>query len=397
MKKQIMILFIFTALLSGCWSGRELNEIAINLAVGIDKVGSQYLVSCQVVNPGEVANLKGGSGRSPVVLFQKKASTVSEAIRQITTIAPRKIYWAHIRMLIIDEKVAKEGLNKIIDVFLRNHEVRPDFYIAISKKSKAENVLRVVTSLEKIPANKMFASLNISQKFWSPTVTVTIDRLVSNLMSDGIHPVVTGITIKGAITSGEKIENIQEIKPNTILQYSESGVFKKDKLIGWLNNTQSKGYNYIMNRVEGTLIPISCSAEGKAVIGIMESNTNVKGIVKNKKHMIEMELHMKGDITEVQCKNLDLTKPKTIHQLERLSEKRVTQVIKEALKAAQKKYEVDIFGFGEAIHRENPQYWNKIKNNWDQEFVNLPVSIKVHIQLKHTENNRNSFLKELKK
>lgn len=397
MKKQIMILFIFTILLTGCWSGKELNEIAINLAIGIDKVGNQYLVSCQVVNPAEVANLKDGSGRTPVVLFQEKASTISEAVGKIATIAPRKIYWGHIRMLIIDEKVAKEGINKILDIFLRSHEVRSDFYIAISKKAKAENVLEILTPLETIPANKMFSALNTSHKFWSPTITVTIDRLVSNLMSDGIHPVVTGITVKGDIASGEKTENTQQIKSNATLQYSDSGVFKKDKLIGWLNNTQSEGYNYIMNRVKSTLVPISCSAVGKATIGVMKSNTNVKGIVKNKKHRIEMELNMKGDIVEVQCKNLDLTKPKTIHQLERLGEKRVTQVIKEALKAAQKNYEVDIFGFGEAIHRENPQYWNKIKNNWDQEFVNLPVSIKVHIQLKHTENSRNSFLKELKK
>ncbi|NWK68958.1 Ger(x)C family spore germination protein [Bacillus paramycoides] len=397
MKRQIMMLFIFTVLLTGCWSGKELNEIAINLAVGIDKVGNQYLVSCQVVNPGEVANLKGGSGRTPVVLFQEKASTISEAIRKITTIAPRKIYWAHIRMLIIDEKVAKEGIHKILDLFLRSHEIRSDFYIAISKNVKAENVLKVLTSLDKIPANKMFASLNVSQKFWAPTVTVTIDQLVSNLMSDGIHPVVTGITIKGDVTSGEKTENTKQIKPNTSIQYSESGVFKKDKLIGWLNKNQSKGYNYIMNRVENTIAPIPCSAEENVVFEVIKSKTKVKEIVKNKKHMIEIELHLKGNITEVQCKNLDLTNPKTIHQLERVGEKRVAQVIKEALKAAQKKYEVDIFGFGEVIHRENPQYWNKIKSSWDQKFVNLPVSIKAHVQLKHTGNYKNSFLKEFKK
>lgn len=396
MRKKIMILFIFTVLLTGCWSGEELNEIAINLAVGIDKVGNQYLVSCQVVNPGEVSNLKGGSGRTPVVLFQGKASTISEAIRKISTIAPRKIYWAHIRMFIIDEKVAKEGIHKILDLFLRNHEVRSDFYIAISKDVKAENLLKVLTSLNKIPANKMFDALSISRNFWAPTVTVTIDQLVSNLMSDGIEPVVTGITIKGDVAAGEKTENTQQIKPNTRIQYSESGVFKKDKLIGWLNEEQSKGYNYIMNRIKNTVAPIPCSAKGNVVVEFMKNKTRVKEQVKNKKHMIEIDLHLKGNITEVQCKNLDLVDQKTIHQLEKAAEKRVEQVIKETIQVAQKKYKVDIFGFGEVIHRENPKYWNGIKSSWGDEFVNLPVRVKAHVQLQHSGQYKNSFLKAKK-
>lgn len=42
------------------------------MALGVDKVDDEYLVSAQVVVPGEVSSTKGGTGRSPVILFQAK-------------------------------------------------------------------------------------------------------------------------------------------------------------------------------------------------------------------------------------------------------------------------------------------------------------------------------------
>ncbi|WP_438825729.1 hypothetical protein [Niallia taxi] len=46
------------ALLSGCWNERELNELAIVMAMGVDKMEktNNYQVAFQVVNPGAIAS-----------------------------------------------------------------------------------------------------------------------------------------------------------------------------------------------------------------------------------------------------------------------------------------------------------------------------------------------------
>lgn len=52
-----LLLFVFLILLlGGCWSKRELNELAIVAAVGVDRVNEQYEISVQIVNPGQVAS-----------------------------------------------------------------------------------------------------------------------------------------------------------------------------------------------------------------------------------------------------------------------------------------------------------------------------------------------------
>lgn len=42
---------IMTMILTGCWNRRELNELAVVLAVGIDSADGQYEVSVQVAEP----------------------------------------------------------------------------------------------------------------------------------------------------------------------------------------------------------------------------------------------------------------------------------------------------------------------------------------------------------
>ena len=50
-RKMILLFLILTLLLSGCWSKRELHELAIVVALGIDKVDEDFEVSIQVVDP----------------------------------------------------------------------------------------------------------------------------------------------------------------------------------------------------------------------------------------------------------------------------------------------------------------------------------------------------------
>ncbi|MBH9787576.1 Ger(x)C family spore germination protein, partial [Clostridioides difficile] len=46
----ICLLCILTLLLSGCWSKRELNELAIVVALGIDKIDEEYEITVQIVD-----------------------------------------------------------------------------------------------------------------------------------------------------------------------------------------------------------------------------------------------------------------------------------------------------------------------------------------------------------
>lgn len=378
---------------TGCWSRRELNELAIEVAMGFDKSGDKYRITSQVVDPGEVAAKEGGTGRTPVITYQALADTPFEAQRKMTTMSPRKIYSAHIRMVVIGEELARDGIEKFLDFLSRDHEHRADFFIVVAKGTTAENVLKILTPLEKIPANELFDSLKTSERAWAPTSGVTLHELISDLVSTGKHPVITGLKVIGSQEIGESKGNIEEMDTPTRLEYSGLGVFKKDKLVGWLSEAESKGYNYIMDNVKNTVGVIRCPKGGKAVLEVIRSKAVMKGKVKNGNPEADVEIRIEANVGEVECKNLDLTKTDTIYEMEARAEQRVKEITEKAIKKAQKKYKADIFGFGEAVHRANPKFWKRIEKNWDQEFVDLPVNVKVDVKIRRIGTVGQSFLK----
>lgn len=394
MKRGIFILLILSIFLTGCWNRRELNELAITLALGIDKSEDEYLVSAQVVVPSEVS-MSGGKGGSPVTLIQARGETVYEAIRKMTKVLSRKMYPGHLRMLVISESLAKEGIGDPLDLISRDWELRSDFYVAIARDSTAEEILNIQTPLETIPANKMFNTLKVSEENWAATVGVTLDELIIDLRSDGKEAVLTGILVTGKQELGSSKQNVETITPAAIIKLDDLAVFRDDKLVGWLTEDESRGYNGIVNQVKNTVGTVSCPEGGKANIEVLSFKTKVKGNVKNGSPEVDAQVKIEANVGALECQ-IDLTKPESIKTLEKAYEKAVEETINHSITSVQEKYETDIFGFGNAIHRSNPKEWKKMKKQWDQHFTELPVNVKVDVKILKTGTVNNSVVEKRK-
>lgn len=391
----LCICILMTISITGCWSRRELNDLAIAVGMGIDKSGSKYHVSVQVVEPAEVAGNKS-SGVAPVTMYQATGNTLLEALRKMTTISPRKIYIAHLRVVVIGESLAKEGIADSLDFLTRDPEARNDFFIVIAKETKAIDTLKILTNLEKVPSVRLFSALEVSEKQWAPTTAVKVDKLISDLVSEGRHPILTGLKVIGDPKIGETKKNVETILSPADLQYSGLAVFRKDKLIGWLSNEEGKAYNYINDNVKSTAGSVICPDGGKITLKVIRSHTKIKGSVRDDRPRIDIEVMTEANVAEVQC-HLDLRNVETIENVEKWADQRAEELINKTITRVQQDYKVDIFGFGEAIRRSNPKDWKKLKENWDQTFVNIPVNIKVTYDIKHLGKVSNSFLEEMKK
>jgi spore germination protein KC len=383
-------------MLSGCWNRRELNDLAIALGIGIDKQGDQYRLSVQIVNPQEIAAIKGGSNNSPITIYEETGRTIFECFRRMTTSAPRKIYMSHLRILVISEEVAREGLKNLLDFFARDHELRTDFYVVIAREAKAKQVMGILQPIEKVPANNMFKMLQTSERVWAPTTSVFLDDLLSDLMSKGKEPTLTGIRILGDVQSGSSVDNLKTAETNASIKYSNIGVFREDKLVGWLNEEESKAYNYIVDKIQSTIGTIPCPDGGLLNFEVIRSKTEMKGIVNNGKPAIDLTVRVEQNIGEVAC-TIDLNKVEMLDLLERQSEEKIKGFIAKTIQNTQKEFGADIFGFGEAIHRDEPKAWEKLQSSWNTIFPELPVQVRVEVKIKRTGTQSNSFLNKMER
>lgn len=396
MKKLLFFLIFIPCLLmvTGCWNRRELNELALVVAMSIDKCDEGYEITAQVVEPNEVASQKGGGGRTPVTAYSEKGKYIFETIRRMTTLSPRKLYFSHLQMLVVGEEIAKDGISKPLELLTRDPEFRKDFYIAVAKGVKGKEVLENLTSIEKIPANKLHSSLETSEKAWAPTVAVQMDELVEALTSEGKNAVLTGITIRGNAEKAATMENVTRIEPYGRLKYKDIAIFRKDKLVGWLNEKESKGFNYITDNVTNTVGDVPCPGNDRLIVEIIRSKSKVSGKIINGKPKIDINIFAEANIGEVACK-IDLTKPETIRKLEKSVDKVNVDILHTSIKKAQE-LGVDIYGFGEAIHRADPKAWRTLKKDWNNHFKELEVQVHSNIKIRRTGVSNESFINKIR-
>ncbi len=393
--KKILLSFIISAslILSGCLGSKEINTLAISISIGIDKVDDEYFVTYQILNPKAIASKKSAN-ESPVFLYTERGKDLFEIIRRITTISPRKIYNSHLRMVVLSEEIAKEGIEGLLDFFLRDHEFRTDFYFAVAKGATANEVLKCLTSLESVSGMEMYNSIKASEKAWAPTKAVKIMELTGKLVSDGVNPVLSAVEI---VQEEDKSDSIDILKKSVTSKLKFFGLcaFKKDKFVGYLTENDSKGFNYITGNVKNTVGFVELDEKNKITFEVIEAKSKTKAYILKGKPAVNVSIKLTVNIAAEVGKKYDVSTEKNMEKLNSLIEEKIKKNCEHSIKNTQENLQTDIFGFGEDIHRAYPKLWKKIKKDWNNEFVNLPVSVTVKSKINGLgETTKSIFAKE---
>lgn len=396
---QLMLALLFTLVLSGCWERKELNEIAFVLGIGIDKAEKGYTVSMQVVIPSAISSQSTGGGGGtgvPVVVYKFTVPTFYDAQRMLNLDSSRTSYLGHIRVLVIGEELARSGVGEILDVFKRSREPRMDFYVMVARGTTASDVLNVLTPMDKLPANKLFSSLDNSYKDSAKTVAVTLDDFIENLLSQGENPVLTGVEVMGNPKDGEEKSNVERTTPKTRLEYHTVAVFRKDKLIGWLNEGETIGYNYINDKVTSHSGPIAGKDRKPIVIEAIQASTKRKVKIIDGEPHIYLNVKALCNIEEVQSIE-NLESESTIRRLEKETEKRIIERMQNTVEQVNNRFNADIMGFGQSIYHASPKAWTKLQQKKGDDYLkSLPIHYSASVVINRVGLTDNSFLEQIK-
>jgi germination protein, Ger(x)C family len=377
-------IIISLVMLPGCWSRKELNELAIVMALGVDLHEKGFMVSAQVMNSGSIGTQKENTfGSLPVVTYKATGATVPDALQRMLSSAPRVMYLSHIRVLVLGEDLARKGISDVLDFAARNHQLRDDFFLLVAKDSTAEEILEIITPFEHIPASSIYSSIMVANKKWAATGRVTLKKFITELERGGSNPILSGVQMRGNVQTGTTVKNIQSTAPKTLLHHAGIAVFKRDRLVGWLNESSSKAVNYLLNDVDSTVGNIPCpGAEGSIGYTIYGANSKY-GVKLNGAGKPEFSVQMKieANISAVQC-TIDLSKASNMEEIGHALEDKFNTNLPKHVKEVQKQYGADIFGFGEELHRKYPEVWKKYRENWDETFKTSPVSVNTEVHMR---------------
>ncbi|MBU8589989.1 Ger(x)C family spore germination protein [Priestia megaterium] len=398
----LLLMILVTVLLSSCWSKKELTDLAIVSAVGIDKTkDGKYHITLQIINPGNVAGgMQGGGGGTqspPVTIYSASGDNLVEASRRASGRISRRLYYAHANLVVIGEKLAREnGLNPLIDVLDRDPEFRTTATMVIANHSTAADLIQTLTPVDKIPANKVLKTLEFTERKWGENVKVSVQDVIMGLESPGGETIVGGFRLVGNHKYARMLENLQESAPEATLRASGIAVLKQGKLVDWLYGKTARGTVWILDKIQGTDINIDWEGKKEAIAyQTVRQKTSVAAQVKNGQPHISVHTRVEGDIGEMEVP-VDITNPKVITKIEQSVRKEIRKELKKAIERAQKN-KTDIFGFGEVVHRSRPNQFKKLKMEWnDVYFPKLNVDITVEAYVRRAGLRNKSFLSGIK-
>lgn len=364
-------------LLTGCWSRIEINDVAIVTATAIDKMNNGKIrVSLQVAIPKQLGPAgAGGSGGeiSTTVIVSETGESIMDAIRRLQEKLPRRIFFSHNRTLIIGEKAAKDGVYQILDYISRVREARMRSFILFSK-GEAASILRLPSEIERYSAE----AIREEEKA-GVGVKIMVKDFFNMLTTEGISPVAAEVAIRSEEKDGNNSKQTAAI--------IGTAVFRKDKLIGWINDKDTRGVLWIRNEMVKGNITVSIPKDkggGKISVELKKGRTKVMPILVQSNVKMNVNIQAHAELFENSSK-LDLGNPKVLQYVQSLMEKDVEKRCRTALFKAQKQYHADIFGFGNAIYRSHPRLWKEQhKNKWAEEFPNLEVSVNPHVSIVRT-------------
>lgn len=371
MKGKFIFFMLCMFLLSGCWDQKELNEIALVDGIGIDQAkDGQVKVTVSISVPqaqisGQQAQGGGGKGAGGTNLISTRYATgptVAKAIEQLQTQIPRQIFFGHLQAIVINEKVAKEGIKDHIDIFLRHPRPSTHTYVFISKGS-AKELLSLNTDL--------YSPVEIMRNI------ARTDTLKSTTLLDVLEMLKDGDT---AIPMIEKLPPQKGKKTNQTIPYlNRTAIFNKDKMVGSMNDYLTRGAMWILNEIEEARITVIPKNEKEPItLEILNAKTKLVPKISGDKWKITIKGRGSGILIS-SYGNQDLKDKKTMDELQKEFAKEIEERMAKTIHYVQKEKKIRLFEFGEAFERKYPKRWYEVKDRWEEIYPSVEVDYDIKV------------------
>ncbi|MCL6571498.1 MAG: Ger(x)C family spore germination protein, partial [Bacillus sp. (in: Bacteria)] len=325
----------------------------------------QYIVTVEIIKIG-----MGKEGITTAKQITMKGKTIFDAVRNEISLTGKRLYWSHTKVVIISKEVAEGGVLGILDWFNRDSETRGDINILVSKEKTAKEILNSTGITENILSFE-FDEMLENQKSISKAPMREMWNFINDLEMSGIVATLPVI-------------RLEELNHQKFPRIIGTGIFKKDKLIGFLDGEKTKDMLFIKDEIKGGLIVINepkKDIKTPVSLEIFANKTKLEPMINKN----DIKINIKIDTT-VALDEIDgdehYTEEKNLLKLERGAEKELKKRVENCIKYVQTEYGVDIFGFGAKIREENPRVWNEIAGGWHDQFKNLSVNVTTKIQIK---------------
>ncbi|KPV41805.1 Ger(x)C family spore germination protein [Alicyclobacillus ferrooxydans] len=378
----LLILCVFG--LSGCTGAVDINDLAMVMAVGLDKgdTPGTVTVTAQIARPSDVVGQTGapaaGTGE-PIWTATATGRSIFEAIRNLGRYSSRRVYWGHNKVIVIGEDLARdEGINDVVDFFSRNHELRMRTWVVVTP-DKASQIVATKTGLEVVPGNSIDKLFHFSDLV-AEAPKIDLRTMQASYLSDGSEVVLPVVQTR---LRGVSTDNPKEFGSTPQVELSGTAYFEKDKLKGTLNPDDTEGLMWFVDPPKTRVVVIPCSSSNPnqtATLEIRHYKFKVVPQYVQGRPAFRIQLNVECNLVELDCPTKQ-SHQQVMKALEASVEANLKKEISDAIEAS-KTNKVDFLGLGSRFQDRYPAEWQRIKSNWPELLSTAKVNIDVSAHIR---------------
>lgn len=371
-KLSFSFIIIFSIFLSGCTGGKQLHERLIVQGIGVDKEENLYNVTVQFLTADNSGEEMGENYKT----ISLKGDSIIDAVSKISNITGKEPMYSQNLILILGEEVARDGISKVIDFFIRHYECRPTVTVLVAKENASK-----ILALEGV--NGMITADKISEMSNS-------QRLNANIIFSNILDVVNCLYNN---ISDPKIACIS-IDNNDLLVANSTAIFNKDKLSGFLDEDLSRGVLLVSDSILGGTEVIDIKGLGKVTFNITNSKSKVYFQNNYGTPCFNINVKVKSNIYELDKEVNNLFSDNYISIMEEELKGKLELLIYNAISESIFNYKSDVFNFGKIIKRDDKEFFKNIKN-LKEVLIKSNYNINVDVKTKKMGQERIMFVQNM--
>ncbi|SDC55736.1 spore germination protein [Paenibacillus sp. UNCCL117] len=373
---RIAIALTSLMILNGCWDRVEIEDVGITLGIGFDMPDKNTMPSDkekQLISmthhfaiPEQFSSKGGTTAKKSYTNLASTGEQVLENVSEISMRLSRTPSYEHLRVIVINENVAKTiALKNIINFLLRNSETRRSMPVLISQGPTIQ-----VFEKEAIATNPAVKLRGMTENF-RKTLSIPPSLKLGDLSEK---------------LTGKKSFVIQKVVTTaTESKLSGAAVVKGEtgKMAGWLSEEETTGLNllYPDHQRRGVIKGIDKRSGGPLVFEVHHLNRKITPRLFEDRVDFEVELNVVGRLREDWVFPGNAFDQEFVARSESAIKQSIERLINKALSKTQKTFKVDVAGFGKRLQIKNPKLWSKLKDNWDDRFTQSVINVKVVVKI----------------
>jgi spore germination protein KC len=339
-------------ILSGCWDNKDINHRTIPVILGVSKKDKDYTVYLQIPIP-----LKE-TIKTKIVIGRGK--TVNQAIDNISRDNESTVDLLHVKAILIDSNLAKQGVEDLISGFMRSRDVSPKA-LTVILEGNIHHFFKKVESKEEYGGTALLDCFE-KNAGWSPQIAITriweLYRSIYSYTHDVPIPLV-------------------RLGKTTLIEQIGSAVIKNGKMVGKISTDETLLYNAFKGESAVGKIEVMDAAS----VMILSNHLEHKSELVKGKPLLHSTLRLKVMLLETNGNpSADLIKKQT------------TTLIKDRFQKMQTKLQeeqADIIGIGQYFRQNIPR--DKLKYWRSRYFPDLIMDFKVQVDIQNSGNLKIPF------